>query len=62
MKRRKQREKNSRKGFPIQRILYPAFLILTTVLVSFYGGPVPWMLFYFALMLPVLALVYSMYV
>lgn len=46
----------------MKKVLYVLFLIGTAVLVSFHGGNVPWLLFYFALLLPVMALVYSLYV
>ena len=38
------------------------FLIGSTVLVSFQGKAVSYLLFYFALLLPLLALLYSLYV
>lgn len=62
MKKKKPRKQRNRKQIPVQRILYPPFLVLTTVLVSFYGGTVPYLLFYFTVMIPVLALAYSLYV
>lgn len=46
----------------IKQILYTAFLIGSIVLVSFRGGTIAWLLFYFMLMLPVLALLYTLYV
>lgn len=62
MNKRKLRKRGRGKKPAWQKILYPLFLILTTVLVSYYGGPAPYLLFYFAVMLPVLALLYSVYV
>lgn len=62
MKKRKLRKQTGGKKLSWQKILYPLFLIFATVLVSYYGGPVPYLLFYFAIMLPVLALLYSVYV
>lgn len=38
------------------------FLVGTAVLASFYGGDIPYLFFYFALLLPMLALAYSLYV
>lgn len=46
----------------MKKALYVLFLIGTIVLVSFRGGNISWMLFYFALMLPFMALAYSLYV
>lgn len=44
------------------KILYILFLIGSILLVSFRGGSVSYLFFYFALLLPVLALAYSLYV
>lgn len=46
----------------MRRLCYLAFLIGAGVLVSNRGGSASYMLFYFAVMLPILALVYSTYV
>lgn len=46
----------------MKKILYVFCLAGVTVLVSYYGGNIPWMLFYFVLLLPVLAFVYLLYV
>ena len=44
------------------RIIYIVFLIGTGVFASFYGGNIPYMLFYFALLLPVFCFAYTIYV
>ncbi len=46
----------------MRKIIYLFFLIGSIVLVSFRGGNIPYLLFYFALLIPVLALTYSIYV
>lgn len=46
----------------MRKIIYFIFLIGSIVLASFRGGNIPYMLFYFALLIPVLALTYSIYV
>lgn len=46
----------------MKKLIYLIFLTGATVLVSFKGGNISYMLFYFALILPVLALLYSVYV
>lgn len=46
----------------MRKIIYVLFLAATVVLVSFRGGSIAYLLFYFALMLPVLAVLYSIYV
>lgn len=44
------------------RVVYLVFLIATGIFASFYGGNIPYMLFYFALLLPVFCFVYTLYV
>lgn len=46
----------------MKKAAYLLFLIGSTVLVSFQGKAVSYLLFYFALLLPLLALLYSAYV
>ncbi len=46
----------------MRKIIYIISLIGSAVLVSFRGGNIPYLLFYFALLVPVLALTYSIYV
>lgn len=46
----------------MKKIIYIALLIGSVVLVSFRGGVIAWMLFYFMLMIPILALLYALYV
>lgn len=46
----------------MKKVLYLLFLAGMIALVSFRGGNIPWMMFYFALLLPVMALIYSLYV
>lgn len=46
----------------MRKIIYFIFLIGSAVLVSFRGGNIPYLLFYFALLIPALALTYSIYV
>lgn len=46
----------------MKKIIYFIFLAGSAVLVSFRGGNIPYLLFYFALLIPVLALSYSLYV
>ncbi len=46
----------------MRKLIYLLFLIGATVLVSFRGGNISYMLFYFILILPVLAILYSLYV
>lgn len=44
------------------KIIYAALLIGSIVLVSFRGGAIPWLLFYFMLAIPILALLHVLYV
>ena len=60
MKRRK--KKGKRLKNPWGKLIYLLFLIGSTILVSFRGGNISYLLFYFALLLPVLAFLYSLYV
>ena len=53
MKRRK--KKGKRLKNPWGKLIYLLFLIGSTILVSFRGGNISYLLFYFALLLPVLA-------
>lgn len=46
----------------MRKIIYFIFLVGSAVLVSFRGGNIPYLLFYFALLIPILALTYSIYV
>ncbi|MDO5603431.1 MAG: DUF58 domain-containing protein, partial [Oscillospiraceae bacterium] len=46
----------------MKKALYALLLLAALVLVSFRGGTIPWMLLYFLLMLPVLAVLYVLYV
>lgn len=46
----------------MRKIIYILLLIGATVLASFRGGNISYMLFYFTLLLPVLAIIYSLYV
>ena len=59
-KQRKKR-KNKRIRRP-GRLLYLLFLAGATALVSLRGGNISYLLFYFALALPILAFLYSLYV
>lgn len=61
------KKKHNRPGKPGRsrlpgRLLYLLFLAGTTALVSLRGGTVSYLLFYFALLLPILAFLYSLYV
>lgn len=46
----------------MKKIIYAALLTGSVLLVSYRSGAIPWMLFYFMLMLPILALLYVQYV
>lgn len=46
----------------MRKVIYLVFLAGSGVLVSNRGGSIPYLLFYFSLMLPILALAYSVYV
>lgn len=46
----------------MRKIIYILLLAGSVVLVSYRGGTIPWLLFYFMLMIPVLTLVYAWYV
>lgn len=46
----------------IRRIVFLAFIIITGVFASFYGGPLPYALFYLALLFPLLSYLYLIYV
>lgn len=46
----------------MRKLLYFALLAGSLVLVSFHGGTAAWMLWYFMLLIPVLALLYTLYV
>lgn len=46
----------------MKRLIYALFLTGTIIMVSCYGGNISYLLFYFAILLPVSALVYSLYV
>lgn len=60
MKRRKKKGKRLKNRWG--KLIYLLFLIGSTILVSFRGGNISYLLFYFALLLPVLAFLYSLYV
>ena len=60
MKGKKKKEKRLKKRWG--KLLYLFFLIGATILVSCRGGNISYLLFYFALLLPVLAFFYSLYV
>lgn len=44
------------------RLIYLALLVGSIVLVSFKGGKIPWLLFYFMLTIPVLSVLYILYI
>ena len=60
MKGKKKKEKRLKNRWG--KLLYLFFLIGATILVSCRGGNISYLLFYFALLLPVLAFFYSLYV
>ena len=60
MKGKKKKEKRLKNRWG--KLLYLFFLIGATILVSCRGGNISYLLFYFALLLPVLAFLYSLYV
>ena len=45
-----------------RRIIYIAILIGTGTFASFYGGNIPYLLFYLVLLLPVFCILYTLYV
>lgn len=46
----------------MKKVVYIVLLTGSIILVSFRGGTIPWLLFYFMLMIPLLALLYALYV
>lgn len=46
----------------LRRFLFLLFIILTAVFASFYGGPLPYALFYLSLLLPLLSYLYLLYI
>lgn len=46
----------------MKKLIYLALLTASIVLVSYRGGTISWLLFYFMLLIPVLALLYALYV
>lgn len=46
----------------MKRLIYAVLLAGSVILVSFRGGTISWLLFYFMLMIPSLALLYALYV
>lgn len=60
MKGKKKKEKRLKNRWG--KLLYLFFLIGATILVSCRGGNISYLLFYFALLLPMLAFLYSLYV
>lgn len=59
---RTQRPSSQNHPHRIRRLIYFIYIISAVVLVSFYGGVVPYLLFYFAILLPLLSLSYTFYV
>ncbi len=46
----------------LRRILFLLLIIITAVFASFYGGPLPYALFYLSLLLPLLSYLYLLYI
>lgn len=46
----------------LRRSIFLAFIIITAVFASFYGGPLPYALFYLSLLLPLLSYLYLLYI